>query len=113
MKKFFMTTFLIMFGLTLLMAHPASSINLSFDKTNATLKVDFQHKVSDEGSHFIYDVEVKLNGKKIAAQSMFKQDNKEGGYVIYRIVDAKAGDKISVMVDCNKGGKKTETIVIK
>ncbi len=113
MKKYAFILMVLIFTLSSLFAHPANSVDLTFDKATSILKVNFTHKVGDETAHFIYDVEVKLNGKKLINQETLRQDTKEGGYYLFKIVDAKVNDKISVMVDCNKGGKKTETLVIK
>lgn len=113
MKKSVIILFVTMLFVMLLNAHPASEVKASFDKTTSILKVDFTHKVDNESAHFVFDVEVKLNGKKAVKQELWKQENKEGGSVLYKLTDAKAGDKIQIITDCNKGGKKSETIVVK
>ncbi len=113
MKKLLLTLLVIMLAVMLLNAHPASDVKVSFDKNTSILKVDFTHKVDNEASHFVYDVEVKLNSKKAIKQELLKQETKEGGSVLYKLIDAKAGDKIQVITDCNKGGKKSETLVVK
>jgi len=100
-------------GVLVLNAHPASEVKAVFEKNSSILKVDFTHKVKDEAEHFIFNIEVNLNGKKAVKQELWRQDSKEGGSVIYKIVDAKIGDKIQISTECNKGGKKSETISIK
>lgn len=96
-----------------LMAHPAKAVNLNFDKATSTLRVSFEHPVENPAKHFIHEFEVQINGKLVVTQLDSKQENKDGGSVMYKLIDVKAGDKISVVVDCNKGGKKTATITVK
>lgn len=113
MKKIVLIMLMGTMMIFLLNAHPASEVKASFDKNTSILKVDFTHKVDNESAHFVFDVEVKLNGKKAVKQELWKQESKEGGSVLYKLTDAKVGDKIQIITDCNKGGKKSETLVVK
>jgi hypothetical protein len=97
----------------MLYSHPASNLAVSFDKSTSILKVEFTHKVSDANAHFIDNIQVMINGKSAVIQVLNSQESKESGAVIYKLSDAKSGDKITVTVNCNKGGKKSETITIK
>jgi len=99
-------------GSTLLMAHPASNVDLEFDKETSILTVNFDHKVKDAGKHFVYEIKVYLNKEEIIEQKQEKQDNNEKGTVIYKIIDAEPGDKIKVRTNCNKTGKKSATITV-
>ena len=96
----------------LLLAHPASKVDLSFDKETSVLTVNFNHKVKDIDKHFILEIRVELNGEKIIEQMLEKQDNLETGEVFYKIVDAKPGDEIKVRTKCNKFGKKSAKLTI-
>lgn len=99
-------------GSSLLPAHPASEINLEFNKETHLLTVDFAHKVKDAEKHFILEVIVNLNKEEIITQKLAKQDNTENGSLVYKIIDAKPGDKIKVSIKCNKIGKKSTEITI-
>ncbi|MCF7912092.1 MAG: hypothetical protein K9M99_06170 [Candidatus Cloacimonetes bacterium] len=99
-------------GSALLLAHPASKMDLSFDKETSVLTVNFEHQVKDVEKHFIFEILVYLNGDQIIEQKLEKQDNLETGEVFYKIVDAKPGDKIKVRTNCNKTGKKSAELVI-
>ncbi|MCF7918497.1 MAG: hypothetical protein K9N06_01105 [Candidatus Cloacimonetes bacterium] len=99
-------------GSSLLLAHPASEVTLAFDQETSILTVNFAHNVNDVDKHFIFEILVYLNGEQIIEQLLQKQDNTETGTVIYKIVEAKKGDKIKVRTNCNKTGKKAAEIVI-
>lgn len=99
-------------GSSLLLAHPASEVNLEFDNDTHLLMVNFVHKVKNAEEHFIIGVIVYLNNEEIIEQKIAKQDNTESGSLVYRIIDAKSGDKIKVSIKCNKVGKKSNEITI-
>jgi len=110
MKYILLLVFII--GSALLSAHPASEVTLTFDQETSILTVNFDHKVKDADKHFIYEILVYLNKDKIIEQNIEHQDNTETGSVIYKIIDAKSGDKIKVRTNCNKTGKKSAEIEI-
>jgi len=110
MKYFLFIVLLI--GSSLLVAHPASNVTLEFNQETSILTVNFDHKVKDAEKHFIYEVKVYLNKEVIIEQKTEKQDNLESGNLVYKIIDAKSGDKIKVRTNCNKTGKKSATIEI-
>lgn len=94
-------------------AHPASEQTATFDRAKGNLMISFDHKVKDISDHFIYDVKVSVNKKVIITQKVTKQENLNGGTFYYHITDVKAGDKISVVTDCNKTGKKATNVEVK
>ena len=108
----YLLVLVILVGSALLLAHPASKVDLSFDEETSVLTVNFEHKVKDIDKHFIFEILVYLNGEKVVEQMIEKQDNLETGEVFYKIVDAKPGDEIKVRTNCNKTGKKSAKLVI-
>jgi hypothetical protein len=100
------------FASSLLLAHPASNVELEFNQETSILTVNFEHKVKDAGKHFIFEIIVYLNKEEIIEQKIEKQDSADSGIVLYKIIDAKPGDKIKVRTNCNKTGKKSAEIVI-
>jgi hypothetical protein len=95
-----------------LIAHPASNVTLTFDSETKILDVNFDHKVSDAEKHFIFEIKVYLNKDVIIEQELFSQDGTESGSLVYKINDAKIGDKIKVTTNCNKTGKKSDEITV-
>ena len=103
---------IMLLGASILSAHPASDMNAEYNKETQILTVSFDHKVKDPGDHFIYDVEVKLNKKKIIEQEVSFQENDKGGSFIYKVIDAGVGDVFDITIGCNKWGKKKVKLVI-
>ncbi len=93
-------------------AHPAGNVTAEYDAKTQLLTVNFVHKVRDAVDHYIANTTVQVNGKKAIEQILPKQESTDGGSLVYKLADLKKGDKVSVITDCNKGGKKTVTITI-
>jgi hypothetical protein len=87
-------------------AHSASDVKADFNEGTKILNVKYDHSVKDPASHYIEEVTVDLNGKEIISQKLIMQDDNKNGSVLYKIPEAKAGDKIVVKTKCNKFGKK-------
>lgn len=104
--------FVLLVGSSLLMAHPASNVELEFDQEASILTVNFDHKVKNAEKHFITEIIVSLNEEVIIEQKLEHQDNFESGNLIYKIIDAKPGDNIKVKTKCSKIGNKTATIIL-
>ena len=86
-------------------AHPPSDIKITFDSKTKILNAIIIHNVSNPSKHYIKEVDVFLNGKKIIQQSISQQDNFDNQSVSYLIPDAKVGDVFSVEGDCSISGK--------
>jgi hypothetical protein len=95
-----------------LQAHPAGNVKAEYDAETQLLSVNFAHKVRDAADHFIVNIVVQVNGKKAIEQVLSRQENPDGGSLVYKLVGIKKGDKISVVTDCNKGGKRTANITL-
>jgi desulfoferrodoxin (superoxide reductase-like protein) len=89
-----------------LVAHPPKGVDLDFDSETGVLSVEMTHSVNDASKHYVKKVTVELNGKKIIEQTFRSQLDEERQQVLYKIIDAKEGDKISVTAYCNISGKK-------
>jgi len=91
-------------------SHPAGKVILSTEGN--ILRVTVQHNVSNPQTHYINEITVSLNGKKIITQLFFLQtDNTQK--VSYTIPSLKSGDIITVLTHCNKGGNRVGTITVK
>ena len=93
-------------------AHPPTKVNIEFDKETKILHVRFEHKVRNATDHFIYRILVRINEKDVIEQKVEIQDDKNGGYLTYKINHAVEGDAVEVQLDCVKGGKKSGKLLI-
>jgi len=90
-------------------SHPASKVILSVE--DKILQVTVQHNVGNPQTHYINEITVTLNGKKIITQLFFLQtDNTQK--VSYTIPSLKPGDTITVLAHCNRGGNREGTITV-
>lgn len=112
MKKFFIFNLSILLPL-LLFAHPPSDIKISYDLKNSKISVDILHKTKSSDKHYIYEIEVFVNDKKVIRQDATMQINNEGQFLTYVLPGLKVNDKIKVWAECNKGGDLKKEIVIK
>jgi hypothetical protein len=95
-----------------LFAHPADDINTNFDPIKSVLTVTAIHTVKDVDDHFIEEISIKLNKKEIITQTFKTQTDLKEATALYKIIDAKAGDTITVTTKCNQFGKKTDKILV-
>jgi desulfoferrodoxin (superoxide reductase-like protein) len=111
MKKHLVVLSALVFAVAL-QAHPPKDILFTFDLNQKSVKLDIVHPVKNPVDHFIYDIEVKINGKKAVTQIARAQTGEATQSVVYVIPELRAGDKIEVYAECNKiGALKKEAIV--
>ena len=63
-------------------------------------------------SFYVNAVKVALNDEEIIQQTLSSQETDEGGRLVYKIIGLKKGDELTVTINCNKMGRKRETLVI-
>ena len=112
-----MTKLLIISSLMLLLgmglyAHAASSATLVYNPTSRLLTVNFEHSVRDASDHFISRAVVKVNNADAITHLIKVQDTTSGGSLIYKIPGLVTGDRINVMLQCNKGGRRSAQIIV-
>ena len=90
-------------------SHPASKVILSVEGN--ILQVTVQHNVGNPQTHYINEITVTLNGKKIITQ-LFSLQTDNTQKVSYTIPSLKPGDTITVLAHCNKGGNREGTITV-
>jgi len=112
MKRFFILIFSVLLPF-MLFSHPPSDIKISYDLKNSKISVDILHKTKANDKHFIYEIEVFVNDKKVIRQDTTMQINNEGQYLIYIVPGLKINDKIKVWAECNKGGELKKEILVK
>jgi len=112
MKKITVLLILSFFICSIAYAHPPSDIKITYDPGTRILEAVIMHNVSDVKKHFIYKVDVGLNGKEIISQAISRQDDNLTQTVSYLIPDAKSGDALSVEGYCNLSGSLTKEIKV-
>jgi desulfoferrodoxin (superoxide reductase-like protein) len=103
---------MLFFLTSLLFAHPASNIDFNYIKESQQVEIKVGHVVGDRISHYIKNITIYLNGKKIITQNAESQVDKKKQEVLYKIIDLKENDVIKVEVQCNKHGTRTEIFEI-
>jgi hypothetical protein len=107
------TVILVILGsVGLVFGHPPKKVDGEFDLESHLLKVVVSHDSKDAVKHFINEIEVKLNGKEIIEQEFGSQQDRSVQEVVYKIIDAKAGDKIEIVAGCNISGKKKAALTV-
>jgi desulfoferrodoxin (superoxide reductase-like protein) len=106
-------SFVFLFVVSTLYAHPPSDIKITFDPKTKMLQVVIMHNTSNPMSHYIKKIDVGLNGKEIIEQNISAQDNNDSQRAAYFIPDAKDGDLISVEGYCSISGKLEKEITVK
>lgn len=94
-------------------AHAASDLRASYKAATQTLELSFDHSVRNAQEHYIQSIEIRLNGTMIISQVATGQDTASGGEYIYKIPNLKKNDKIEITLICNKGGKKSASMILK
>jgi hypothetical protein len=112
MKKLTLIAILSILAVMGLYAHPANNVKAQYDAKTAILTVEYGHKVASVSEHYIFNIVVELNGKKMIEQDLAQQESLEGGSLVYKLANLTKGDKVKVTADCSKGGKKSTTLTI-
>jgi len=111
MKKIMLLAFV--FLPCLVFSHPPSDIVISYDLLKSEVSVVIEHSVKNPKEHYIYEIEVFVNDKKVIRQDTTAQINNKEQSLLYIIPGLKNGDKITVWAECNKGGEIKKSLVLK
>ncbi len=109
MKRLMLVTAAMLWG-NAVMAHPPKNIVIDVKGSNISLAIE--HQVKDPAGHYIDDVIVSVNGKKMITQKLIRQEDGNSQTAVYNFPGLKKGDTISVEADCNKFGKKKQEITL-
>ncbi len=93
-------------------AHGPTGYKAEFDPESKELTLIIQHDVKDAKAHYIDNLEIEIDGKKVITQKFTVQTDLSGQVAKYIIPDAKVGMKITVTASCNKIGKKSYTFTL-
>lgn len=111
MKKLFFAT-LCIFAFTAVFSHPPKSVKLTYNKEDNKLTIDALHGVSNVETHYINTITIFVNDVEKEKINLTKQSSLEAENYVYKIGNLKAGDKVKVIANCNKMGKKAGEITI-
>lgn len=119
MKKLFVILF-VLSTIGLIFGHAPSKIDVTYNKAKKTVTVNVTHQIKgtkkpDPKVHFIKEIVVNLNGKKVASKTFKSQPTLNGVKATFIIkTPVKKGDKIKVTAKCSViGMKSTEIVIIK
>lgn len=107
-----LVTALLLFVAVPLFAHPPKNVTIQYDGDTQILSAVIEHSVKDASKHYVMKVVVEVNGKKQIEQTFKRQMDGEQHEVVYKLVDANDGDKVTVIGYCNISGKKKSELVI-
>ena len=105
MKKITLLLCCLVIANTTAFAHPPSDIKIQFDDKTQTLTAEVIHRVSTPLTHYIYQVDIGLNGKEIKDLHFQKQVTNRAQLVTTTLSGVKKGDALSVEGYCNISGK--------
>ncbi len=90
-------------------AHPPAAMSLEYNSGTNTLKVSITHGVSDNTTHYVNSVVVRVNGSIVLSPTYTSQPSTIYFIYEYTVVTAN-GSTIQVTASCNQGGSITETL---
>ena len=112
MRIYVLSIVLLLSGIQIAFAHPASKVDVSYNLNDQILVVVAEHNTKDVTKHWIDQIIVQLNGKEIIQQVFVMQMDREKQKATYLIPGAKEGDEIVVIARCNVHGKKKVKITV-
>jgi hypothetical protein len=114
MKKIFLAVLVgILLPVPVVWAHPPQTVVVTFDPETRIVNAAIVHPVNNADRHYIFRVDVAVNGQEILSQKITRQSDPIQEKVSYRIPDIKAGDTIQVDASCTISGKGTGVIAVK
>lgn len=94
-------------------AHPPELVTVTFDPETRIVSATITHPVNNPEKHYIFKVDVAVNGVEIIDQKISRQSDPMQEKVVFRIPDVKAGDTITVEAYCNISGKGVGAVEVK
>ncbi len=90
-------------------ANPPKSVDVSV--VGKQVKVTVTHIVGGSKTHYIYKVEVFVNGTQMVWQNLLSQESDQVS-VVYLIPSLKAQDVLEVKATCNIFGDKITKVIV-
>jgi hypothetical protein len=94
-------------------AHPATAVMPSYDAASKILTVKIIHTSSRPNFHYIYKIEIEVNGQIVVSDDTLKaQTSADGLTYTAPLTGIKDSDTVKVTAICNRSGEKTGTLTI-
>ncbi|MFA5163973.1 MAG: hypothetical protein WC481_00195 [Candidatus Omnitrophota bacterium] len=91
-------------------AHAPSNVDVSMTDSGR-VQVVVTHAVGNPKAHYIYKIEVKVNGEKVEEKE-YKEQIGNQQVDSFGIAGLKAGDKVEAQAYCIKGGDRKGEMII-
>jgi hypothetical protein len=92
-------------------ANPPDNMVLGYDISTSILEITITHPTLDQNSHYIYKIDVKVNGDLVLSEQYTSQPTSSTFTYEYTIV-ANTDDEISVTAFCSLYGSLTKTHIV-
>ncbi len=110
MKKLLIALMVLFLVPFIVKADPPKKVTLSYSE--GKLKIEALHPTKDSTSHYINQLDIKVDGKEVKVVKIdFQSSAKEEVYEI-EIPEIKPGCEVEVKAHCNKFGAKSGSIKI-
>lgn len=96
----------------LMLSHPPSDIEISYDLETGIIEVAVRHSVGNPNNHYISEVVITHNDREMLTHRLLKQEDGKGTLFKYRLPDMESGMTLKVTARCNRVGALTKDIVI-
>ena len=111
MKKIFIMAIIFCLSFaTSVFAHPAQTVSVAIVETD--LEISISHSAKDLAQHYIDQVTIKINDEVFKEEFFVGQPDNDFKVLIPLSVEVKVGDVITVVTNCNKGGKKSASLTV-
>ncbi len=93
-------------------AHAPTSVSASYDFSKQELTVSVGHSVSDNTTHYVYQMKIFRNS--VLNRTVVYSDQPTNNAFSYKYsISAKDGDYLNVTASCNQGGSTSATLQVK
>lgn len=99
-----------LFSSNVLFAHPPARIDADFDSKKEMLEATIKHPVANNNTHYVREVIVRLNGRKILTHEFNQQESRREQETAYLIPGTKGMDTLTIEAYCNMSGKQEKRI---
>lgn len=103
---------IVAFQSTQALAHPPNAMQVNYDVGRGELGVIVQHLVNNKWKHFVNEVVVYKDGRKVWSQSFDFQTSFRNLTIPPIRLQAIDGNEFRVVARCNEGGKYEKTLTI-
>lgn len=108
-----MTLFSLLYiAVSVVAAHPPKDIDIVWHPNDSTLSVKVEHKVDNPHKHFIDEITVFVNGKRVVTRNYASQKEDSFEEDSFYLPNIKAGDRLTVEAKCVIFGTVSKSILV-